>query len=111
MRTEDLSIDTIVERVVGELTSASGKAASQAPPAFDGRGILEDVDSAVGAASRASVAFGEVPLALRRAIVGSMRAAALANAERLSRMAVAETGLGRVEDKIRKNSLVAESTP
>ena len=52
-----------------------------------------------------------MPLATREAVVASMRRAMLANIDRLSRMAVDETGLGRVEDKVRKNRLAAISTP
>ena len=37
-------------------------------------------------------------------------AAELANLEQLSRFAVEETGLGRYEDKLGKNRLVAEKT-
>jgi len=40
-----------------------------------------------------------------------MREAALAHVKELSRTAVEETGLGRVEDKVRKNLLVAVKTP
>jgi len=83
----------------------------QAPPAFDGRGILEDTAGAVAAACRAFHESAALTLERRAAMIEAMRRAALANAERLSRMAVQETGLGRVEDKVRKNALVATRTP
>ena len=44
-------------------------------------------------------------------MVEAMRRAVLANNEALSRHAVEETGLGRYEDKLAKNKLVAEKTP
>ncbi len=40
-----------------------------------------------------------------------MRKAVLDNLEKLSQYAVEETGLGRYEDKLSKNRLVAEKTP
>jgi acyl-CoA reductase-like NAD-dependent aldehyde dehydrogenase len=84
---------------------------AEAPPPFDGRGILEDTAGAVAAAARGFAEFAEVSLERRLGIIGAMRRAALAHAEQLSRMAVEETGLGRVEDKVRKNTLVATRTP
>jgi len=107
---DDLAIETIVGRVVDELTGTSA-GSQDAPPPFDGRGILEDLESCVGAASRSFEELAAMPLETRRELVAAMRRAALENAERLSEMAVGETGLGRVEDKVRKNRLVAESTP
>src|SRR5678815_4775262 len=44
-------------------------------------------------------------------MVEAMRKAVLANNDGLSRYAVEETGLGRYEDKLAKNKLVAEKTP
>src|SRR5687767_15543494 len=44
-------------------------------------------------------------------MVESMRKAVLANNEKLAQYAVEETGLGRYEDKLAKNKLVAEKTP
>lgn len=111
MGKQDLAITAIVDKVVQELEKAGKKPARGAPPPFDGRGILEDIESAVAAAARSFVEFQAMPLERRGAILDAMRAAALAGAELLSRMAVAETGLGRVEDKIRKNTLVATRTP
>jgi propionaldehyde dehydrogenase len=108
---DDLSIESIVDEVVGELVSR-GVAASERPPvAFDGRGVVADVDAAVRAAERSFAEYEAVPLKRRHEIVEAMRRAAVSNAERLSRVAVEETGLGRVEDKIRKNTLVATKTP
>ena len=64
--------------------------------------------------SRALRAFGEMQersLDLRHAIVSSMRDAALAHVKELSLMAAEETGLGRADDKIKKNLLVTIKTP
>ena len=112
MPTDDLDIESIVEQVVGELAArGAARPPAEAPAAFDGRGIVADVDAAVRAAQRSFAEYESTPLQRRRDIVEAMRRAALANAERLARLAVEETGLGRVEDKLRKNTLVATKTP
>jgi len=108
---DERNIEAIVERVIDEIAADDVSAASDAPRPFDGRGILEDVECAVGAALRSFEEFRERPLDVRERIIAAMRRASLENVERLSRMAVEETGLGRVEDKIRKNTLVATRTP
>ena len=51
------------------------------------------------------------PVGTRVKMVEAMRKAVLANNDALSRYAVEETGLGRYEDKLNKNRLVAEKTP
>jgi acyl-CoA reductase-like NAD-dependent aldehyde dehydrogenase len=112
MDRDDPGIGQIVDRVVGELASRGvAVAAPEAPPAFDGRGVLENVDSAVRAAQTSFEELRDIPLETRERMISAMRAAVLAESDRLSEMAVEETGLGRVEDKIRKNRLVATRTP
>lgn len=112
MAGDDLAIESIVDQVLSELSRrGAAPSVSQGPAAFDGRGIVADVDAAVRAAERSFVEYEAAPLARRREIVDAMRRAALANVERLSRLAVEETGLGRVEDKIHKNTLAATKTP
>jgi acyl-CoA reductase-like NAD-dependent aldehyde dehydrogenase len=50
-------------------------------------------------------------LETRKTIVEAMRAAMLREGERLAYMAAEETGIGRAEDKVIKNRLVATKTP
>ena len=69
------------------------------------------VDADVAAARRAFGQMEQRSLDLRYGIIESMRAAALAHIKEFSRHAVEETGLGRVEDKVRKNLLVTVKTP
>ena len=47
----------------------------------------------------------------RDAIIAAMRSTVREHAQQLAVMAVEETGLGRVDDKINKNLLVADKTP
>src|SRR5262249_6440642 len=51
------------------------------------------------------------PLELREKIVAAMREVTLKHVKELSQHAHDETGLGRVEDKVRKNTLCATKTP
>ncbi len=90
-----------------------GRAGRAAPePAKTGRdGIYPDLDSAVAAARRGYRALDAMSLEKRGQIVAAMRTVMRANAELLARMACEETGLGRTEDKIKKNHLVIDKSP
>ncbi len=79
--------------------------------ASDGAARIPGVDDAVGRAARAFAALQKESLDLRYALVGAMRRAAQDHVKELAVSAVAETGYGRVEDKVRKNLLVAVKTP
>ena len=90
-----------------------GRAGRAAPaPATAGRdGIYPDLDSAVAAARQAFRLLDDLSLEKRFAIVAAMRETMRRNAELLATMAAEETGLGRAEDKVKKNLLVIEKTP
>jgi acyl-CoA reductase-like NAD-dependent aldehyde dehydrogenase len=75
------------------------------------RGIFPDVDSAAKAARKAFEEFDRTSLETRYRVVAAMRAVTLKHVRELSEYAHGETGLGRVEDKITKNTLCAEKTP
>lgn len=74
-------------------------------------GIFPDIDSAVKAAREAQLQLMNLTLAKRTEIIANIRKNMLLHAEDLAKRAHSETGLGRVEDKIQKNRLVAEKTP
>ena len=114
-------IQEIIERVhrrLGEAGEHPGaelrgeQALSAADEAELGDGIY-----AVDRATQSAPRRGRTPPTARsasqgrKAIVASIRASMLEHAERLAEMAVAETGLGRVADKIVKNRLVIAKTP
>jgi acyl-CoA reductase-like NAD-dependent aldehyde dehydrogenase len=109
-------IRTIVQRVVAQMGTgdAAGRPASPASPEPGGRaapGVFPDVDSAVAAAKVAQKTWGALPLERRGEILTAMRQVVHDNATLLARLAHEETGLGRVEDKVQKNLLVASKTP
>lgn len=74
-------------------------------------GIFRDIDSAVTAARRAFEQYERMSLDARKAIIAAMREKMRQHGVELAREAHEETGLGRVEDKIKKNALVSEKTP
>jgi acyl-CoA reductase-like NAD-dependent aldehyde dehydrogenase len=75
------------------------------------KGIFPDVDTAVKAARKAFEQYDRTPIEVRDRMIAAMRKATLDHVRELSDYAVAETGLGRADDKVRKNTLVATKTP
>ena len=75
-------------------------------------GVYADADQAAKAARKAFEQNERTPVAARAIkMVEAMRRRCSPNNDALSRYAVEETGLGRYEDKLAKNKLVAEKTP
>ena len=74
-------------------------------------GIFPDVDSAAKAARKAFEQYDRVPIETRNRMIEAMRATTLKHVRELADYAVAETGLGRADDKVKKNTLVATKTP
>lgn len=129
----DAQIEAIAQRVKGRLgkgqdVGAGGRPEARGPAphlSYVGRagratpepiaagkdGIYPDLEDAVAAARRGHRALDALTLAKRTEIVAAMRQVMRANAELLARMAHEETGLGRIEDKIKKNYLVIDKTP
>src|SRR5512139_1230530 len=100
-------IESIVSEVLRKLSTVVPAAAAADPKGE--WGVFERVEDAVAAANAAYKRLDTV--ALRERVVDVIRRAARANARRLAEMAVDETGMGRIEDKVRKNLLVADRTP
>jgi acyl-CoA reductase-like NAD-dependent aldehyde dehydrogenase len=69
------------------------------------------VDDAVARAQAAFEQLNKLPLGVRYDLVASMRAIARDHVKELSTLAAEETGLGRPEDKVKKNLLVTIKTP
>lgn len=98
-------VATLVRKVLAQLTQ-NGHA-----QADGGDGLFNSVSDAVEAAVMAQKKLLQMSLERRKEIIASMRRAVLANNERLAVLAVSETKLGRVEDKVRENILCATKTP
>jgi aldehyde dehydrogenase len=74
-------------------------------------GVFDDMERCFDAAWEAYRVLESGTLDVRCAIIAAMRQAAVEAAPMLSRLAVEETKLGRADDKVRKNLLVATKTP
>lgn len=118
---DERKIEEIVARVMERLGGAATQAPARPAPIDAARpkanvprgtsGVYADAEQAVKAARRAFEQNERTPIGTRAKMVAAMRQAVLANVDALSRYAVEETGLGRYEDKLSKNRLVAEKTP
>ena len=126
MELDEKKIQQIVDRVVSRLGAPSTAGSAPAAPAVirdrnaapsakgfprGSLGVFPTVDAAAKAARQAFEELSKRPLELRYKIVAAMREVTLRHVRELSEYAVAETGIGRVDDKIRKNTLAAEKTP
>jgi len=99
-------IEQVVRAVLATMESrpAPAPSASRAAP-----GVYAELDDAVAEAAKAQKALRTV--AMRTRVVEAIRKVAVEHARELAEMAVAETGMGRVEDKITKNIAQAQGTP
>ena len=93
----------------GPVVESPNKAKANIPRGTNG--VYADADSAAKAARKAFEQNEKTPVSTKVKMVAAMRKAVLDNNEKLSAYAVEETGLGRYEDKLAKNRLVAEKTP
>lgn len=106
MTIESQQLEQIVQKILGEI---SKKAEPQTPTATCG--VYSSMDEAVEAACAAQKKLITYSLEERAKFIEAIRQAARENAKLLAKMAVDETGMGRYEDKIIKNLLVADKTP
>lgn len=114
-------ISQIVDEVIKRL-SQTGPTASPPPPpapaavrtpAASGGvdGVFKSLDEAAEAAWKAQQEFVKLSMGRRMEIIENMRVRARQHVREFAEMAVAETGMGRVEDKINKNILAIDQTP
>jgi acyl-CoA reductase-like NAD-dependent aldehyde dehydrogenase len=118
-------LDSLVARVVKRLEEEGAVPrrtvpAEASPPAprtpaaarvSAGGPVFATVDEAARAARAAFLDLGTTSLETRDAMIARIRATVREHARDLSELAVEETGLGRVEDKIEKNVLVGDRSP
>jgi propionaldehyde dehydrogenase len=96
---------TVVKKVLSEMIEEK-TGQSEGPT-----GIFETVEQAVENAVAAQKRLLELTLSHRDKIIAAIRQAALDNNEKISALAVKESGLGRYQDKVRENILCATKTP
>jgi len=112
---DESQIEKIVRGVVENLLSSQSasklKNSQSSAPSAENEGLFDRIDDAIAAAKVAQAHFVELGREARYKIVDSIRKAAQANKERLARMTVEETKMGRTEDKILKIEVAALYTP
>ena len=74
-------------------------------------GVFETVDEAVNAAEDAFNELSSMTLEQRGQLIDAIRACGLKNKKDFAERTVAETGMGRVDHKIKKFEMVAAKTP
>ena len=109
MVVDEKYISEVVRKVVEEISknpanSISSSYSSSGP-------VFDDVNSAVASAKKAQKIWNDISKSLKEKIIAELRKSMHAYAEDFSRRAVAETGMGRVEDKIIKHHNAADNTP
>jgi acyl-CoA reductase-like NAD-dependent aldehyde dehydrogenase len=113
LQINETDIKKMVEQVLQQLGQAQGTASTVT--ALDdvslGNGVFSTVDEAAAAARLAWDKLRKLPIAARRQMIENMREVSREHAKELAELAVEETKLGRVEDKIAKILLAANKTP
>lgn len=97
-------IEQVVKAVLASLEGADTVTAGTVAP-----GVFIELDDAVAAARQAQKALHAV--AMRNQAIAAIRAAGELYARELAELAVSETGMGRVEDKVAKNLIQSRQTP
>jgi acyl-CoA reductase-like NAD-dependent aldehyde dehydrogenase len=109
---DEAQLEAIVDRVVRRVAGALRDERPPTPATLPSRpGVVDELDAAVEAARRAQEQWAATSLEVKERVLAAMRACTRELAPELSRQAVAETGLGNVPDKVRKNLLCADRTP
>lgn len=101
-------IEQIVRAVLNSLNKG-GQVAPVRSAAKRAPGVFDQLEDAVAAADVAQKQLKSI--AMRTLVVDAIRRAGIEFARELAELAVAETGMGRVEDKLAKNLSQARFTP
>ncbi len=103
----------MVEQVLQQLgqSQPDSSPVSSLPEVSFGNGVFTTVDEAAAAARLAWEKLRKLPVAVRRQMIENMREVSRKHANELAKLAVEETGLGRVEDKVAKILLATNKTP
>lgn len=100
MEEEELSrlIRSVLAQVIGQ-------------QADDNDGVFTGIQDAISAAKVSQKELGSLSIEKRKMIIEAMRSTVLVNVAAVSELALQETGMGRLTDKIAKNILAATKTP
>lgn len=74
-------------------------------------GVFDEMEDAIAASKQAQEELFGCTLEMRKRITGAIKIELLQHVEELSRLGVKETGMGRYEDKVLKNTVAINKTP
>ena len=102
----DALLQEVVKQVLNKLQKETTAQASNSK-----MGIFEDMNEAINASIKAQAVMQKMTMDFREKIISNIRKKTVEHAEIMAKMAVEETGMGNVGDKILKHQLVAAKTP
>lgn len=108
MEINESAIREMVSTIITEYKRDEGQRSFAAQPIL---GVFEDINDAIYESRRAFQLFRETSLDIRRGMIEEIRKTMKEKAGEFSAQAVEETGMGRWEDKVKKNILAAEMSP
>ena len=114
MQLNEMEIQSIVQKVVDRLSVDQRRDKIDSHKPMSNRhqaGVFDDLKAAVRAAENAQQHLLSLSLAHRKKLIEAVRALCREYVRELSELAVSETALGRVDDKVRKNHLIIDKTP
>lgn len=114
MNFNNTEIKSIVEEVVLRIADKVGCSSEynvNYEPVAGKWGIFNDMNEAIESAWTAQKQLSDMSLTKRKEIIENMRRYAYENVNVLAELAVLETKMGRVADKIEKNKLAVSKTP
>ena len=103
MEISEKLLEQLVSKIIDEFDKSNIK--------NEGSVVFETIEEAIEKAKNAQKKLFDSKLETRERIIKSIRVELSKHVEELSKLAVEETGMGRVEDKILKNRLAIEKTP
>ena len=111
MQVTDELIRSVVQKCWPTCATAAPPPATQRPDGRQPRGVFDDVDDAVAAATEAQREFEARGLDDRRKAVACIRQICSEQAEQLGREELEETKIGRLAHKIEKLKVIADRIP
>jgi acyl-CoA reductase-like NAD-dependent aldehyde dehydrogenase len=111
LKINETDIKKMVEQVLQQLGQTPTSPVVLQSEVSLGDGVFATVDEAAAAAKAAWQKLQKLPLSTRRKMIDNMREIARVHVKELAELAVEETRLGKVEDKIAKILLAINKTP
>ncbi len=107
MKLDEKQISEIIKNVLASAAAEN----SVVEDARTLKGVFDSMTEALEAVNKAYKQFRSYTVEQREQMIAKIRELTLNEAEEMAKLGVAETGMGRVSDKIIKHQLVANKTP